>query len=70
MDTAYAFLTALEIDQGIMRTTERDHQVHAVFSYLLYWSDASVISFIDLYPEFCWLASLIAVEKRAPVYVS
>lgn len=42
-----------------------------MFSYLLYRSDAGLISFIDMYPESCWLAFLIAVEKkRAPVYVS
>lgn len=71
METANNFLTSLDIGRELLQTTERDHLVHAIFSFLLYWTDLGLMKFKLRYPKFGRLASMIALEKkRVPVYVS
>lgn len=71
MQIAHDYMTGLGIDKELLQTTERDHMVHALFSYLLYWTDEGLMAFRLKFPTFEWVASMLLLEKgRAPVYVT
>lgn len=68
---AYGYMKAPEFNRELLRTTEFDSVIHAVFSYLLHWTNEGLTDYGERYPEFKQLTLSVVTEKdRTPVYVT
>lgn len=69
---AHDYLTDHRLfNRSLLRTTRRDHTVHALISLMLHWTDEWLAAFEKLSPGVVPLASLLMSEKRrAPVYTT
>lgn len=71
MKHAYSYMIAPEFNRELLRTTQFDHVVHALYSYLLHWTNEGLTCYGERYPQFKPLTMSVILEKeRSPVYVT
>lgn len=71
MKHAYSYMTAPEFSRELLRTPRFDSVVHAVYSYLLHWTNEGLARYGERYPRFKDLTASVILEKdRSTVYVT
>lgn len=71
MKHAYSYMTAPEFSRELLRTTQFDSVVHALYSYLFRWTNEGLTRYGERYPQFKHLTMSVILEKdRSPVYVT